>query len=279
MRRPEAPARVALGLSILAGLALAVVYVLGGQPQVEGALLGVALGGLGIGLILWGKRLLPREEVVEERHVGPSPAGEREAAGEVIVRGEEEVGRRRFLTRLLLGALGALGLAALFPIRSLGPRPGRSLFVTAWRRGIRVVDEDGVPVTADRLGIDSVITVYPEGAVGSADSQALLIRVDAGLLDLPPARLVWAPDGYVAYSKVCTHAGCPVGLYRAQTHRLLCPCHQSTFDVLRGADPVFGPAARPLPQLPIEIDAEGFLRALDDFPEPVGPGFWDRPEE
>jgi len=279
VRRPEAPAGVALGLSILAGLALAVVYVFGGQPQVEGALLGVALGGLGIGLILWGKRLLPREEVVEERHVGPSPAGEREAAGEVIVRGEEEVGRRRFLTRLLLGALGALGLAALFPIRSLGPRPGRSLFVTAWRRGIRVVDEDGVPVTADRLGIGSVITVYPEGAVGSADSQALLIRVDAGLLDLPPARLEWAPDGYVAYSKVCTHAGCPVGLYRAQTHRLLCPCHQSTFDVLRGADPVFGPAARPLPQLPIEIDAEGFLRALDDFPEPVGPGFWDRPEE
>jgi ubiquinol-cytochrome c reductase iron-sulfur subunit len=279
VRRAEAPAGVALGLSILAGLALAVVYVLGGQPQVEGALLGVALGGLGIGLILWGKRLLPREEVVEERHVGPSPAGERQAAGEVIVRGEEEVGRRRFLTRLLLGALGALGLAALFPIRSLGPRPGRSLFVTAWRRGIRVVDEDGVPVTADRLGIGSVITVYPEGAVGSADSQALLIRVDSGLLDLPPARLEWAPDGYVAYSKVCTHAGCPVGLYRAQTHRLLCPCHQSTFDVLRGADPVFGPAARPLPQLPIEIDAEGFLRALDDFPEPVGPGFWDRPEE
>jgi ubiquinol-cytochrome c reductase iron-sulfur subunit len=279
VRRPEAPAGVALGLSILAGLALAVVYVLGGQPQVEGALLGVALGGLGIGLILWGKRLLPREEVVEERHVGPSPAGEREAAGEAIVRGEEEVGRRRFLTRLLFGALGALGLAALFPIRSLGPRPGRSLFVTAWRRGIRVVDEDGVPVTADRLGIGSVITVYPEGAVGSADSQSLLIRVDAGLLDLPPARLEWAPDGYVAYSKVCTHAGCPVGLYRAQTHRLLCPCHQSTFDVLRGADPVFGPAARPLPQLPIEIDAEGFLRALDDFPEPVGPGFWDRPEE
>jgi ubiquinol-cytochrome c reductase iron-sulfur subunit len=279
VRRPEAPAGVALGLSILAGLALAVVYVLGGQPQVEGALLGVALGGLGIGLILWGKRLLPREEVVEERHVGPSPAGERQAAGEVIVRGEEEVGRRRFLTRLLLGALGALGLAALFPIRSLGPRPGRSLFVTAWRRGIRVVDEDGVPVTADRLGIGSVITVYPEGAVGSADSQALLIRVDSGLLDLPPARLEWAPDGYVAYSKVCTHAGCPVGLYRAQTHRLLCPCHQSTFDVLRGADPVFGPAARPLPQLPIEIDTEGFLRALDDFPEPVGPGFWDRPGE
>lgn len=277
MRGPEAPAAVAFGLSILAGFGLAVVYVLGGQAQIEGALLGVALGGLGVGLILWGKRLLPPEQVVEERELA-SPAAEREAAERALVRGEEELGRRRFLARLLLGALGALGLAALFPIRSLGPRPGRSLFDTGWRRGMRLVDEDGVPVTRDRLGLGSIITVYPEGAVGSADSQAVLIRVEAALLALPTERLAWAPEGFVAYSKVCTHAGCPVGLYRAQTRRLLCPCHQSTFDVLRGAEPVFGPAARPLPQLPLEIDAEGVLRALGDFPEPVGPAFWDRPQ-
>ena len=277
MRRPEAPAAIAFGLSILAGFGLAVVYVVGGQPQVEGALLGVSLGGVGVGLILWGKRLLLPEQVVEERDVGPSPATERRAAQEALGRGGEEIGRRRFLSRLLLGALGALGLAALFPIRSLGPRPGRSLSETSWRRGIRMVDEDGVPVTVDRLGPGSIVTVYPEGAVGSADAQTLLIRVEPGRLDLPPDRLAAAPEGLVAYSKVCTHAGCPVGLYRAQTHELLCPCHQSTFDVLRGAEPVFGPAARPLPQLPIEVDAEGFLRATGDFPEPVGPGFWDRP--
>ncbi len=277
MRRPEIPAAIAFALSILAGLGLAIVYVLGGQPQVEGALLGVALGGLGVGLILWGKRLLPPEQVTEER-IAPSPAEERHAAAEALEHGEEEIGRRRFLSRLLLGALGALGLAALFPIRSLGPRPGRSLSVTSWRRGVRLVDEAGVPVGVEDLGQGSIVTVYPEGAVGSADAQTVLIRVDPARLELAPGRLAGAPEGYVAYSKVCTHAGCPVGLYRAQTHLLLCPCHQSTFDVLRGAEPVFGPAARALPQLPIEVDAEGFLRATGGFPEPIGPGYWDRPE-
>jgi ubiquinol-cytochrome c reductase iron-sulfur subunit len=277
MRRPEGPAAVAFALSILAGLGLTVVYVLGGQPQIEGALLAVALGGLGLGLIFWGKRLLPAEEVVDDR-LAPSAGDERRAAEAALLRGEQEVGRRRFLARLLLGALGALGLAALFPIRSLGPSPGRTLFTTSWRRGTRLVDGGGVPVSRDRLGLGSVVTVYPEGAVGSADSQAVLLRVEPTLLRLAPERRAWAPDGYVAYSKVCTHAGCPVGLYRAQTHLLLCPCHQSTFDVLSGARPVFGPAARALPQLPLEIDPEGFLRAAGDFPEAVGPGFWDRPE-
>lgn len=279
MKRPELPVAVALAVSILGGLGLAVVYILGGQPQVEGALLGLALGGLGAGLILWGRRLLPDDDVVEARGPLGSPAAEREAAGEAAEAGAEDLGRRRFLTRLLLGALGALGLAALFPIRSLGPSPGRSLFVTGWRRGIRLVDEDGMAVRSDRLVVGSVITVYPEGAVGSADSQTVLLRVDPTDLRLPQERMAWAPEGYVGYSKVCTHAGCPVGLYRADTHSLLCPCHQSTFDVLDGASPTFGPAARPLPQLPLEIDREGFLRALGDFPEPVGPGFWDRSED
>jgi ubiquinol-cytochrome c reductase iron-sulfur subunit len=278
MRRPETPVAVVLALSAMAGLGLAVVYLAGGQPQIEGALLGVALGGLGIGLILWGKRLLPREQVIDQRIV-PSPTEERLAAEEAYERGEAELGRRRFLARLLLGALGALGLAALFPIRSLGPRPGRSLFVTSWRRGVRLVDELGVPIRVEDLEVGSIVTVYPEGAVGSSDAQAVLIRVDPGRLELPADRLTGAPLGYVAYSKVCTHAGCPVGLYRAQTHLLLCPCHQSTFDVLRGARPVFGPAARPLPQLPLEAGADGYLRAAGGFPEPVGPGFWDRPRE
>ena len=269
---------VALALSALAGLGLTVVYVQGGQVQLEGALLAVALGGLGIGMILWGKRLLPPEQVTEERDI-LSPGAERRAAEDALAKGEEEIGRRKFLTRLLFSALAALGLAALFPIRSLGPSPGRSLFRTRWRPGARLVDEDGAPVTAGALQVGSVITVYPEGFVGSADSQTLLIRVEEELLDLPADRMAGAPSGYVAYSKVCTHAGCPVGLYRAETRSLLCPCHQSTFDVLQGAEPVFGPAVRPLPQLPIEIDPEGYLRALGDFSDPIGPGFWDRPQE
>ena len=123
----------------------------------------------------------------------------------------------------------------------------------------------------------SFTTVFPEGFEGSADSQAVLIRVEPGQLQLPPDRLAGAPEGLVAYSKICTHAGCPLGLYLAATHELRCPCHQSTFDVLDGARPVYGPAPKPLPQLPIEIDADGGLRATGDFTEPVGPSFWEEP--
>jgi ubiquinol-cytochrome c reductase iron-sulfur subunit len=277
VRRPALPAALSLLLSAAAGIGLAVVYVRGGQPQIEGALLFVSLAGLGLGLILWERYVLPDEQITEPREVGPSPGPERAAAQEELERGGEEIGRRRFLTRLLFGALGALGVAVLFPIRSLGPSPGRTLFRTQWRPGSRLVTEDAAPVTSDALEPGSIVTVYPEGFVGSADSQAVLIRLAEGELDLPPDRAAVAPESHVAYSKVCTHAGCPVGLYRAQTGFLLCPCHQSTFDVRRGAEPVFGPAARALPQLPIEIDEDGYFRAMGDFPEPVGPGFWDRP--
>ena len=138
-----------------------------------------------------------------------------------------------------------------------------------------MVGIDGKPVQASALPIDGVLTVFPEGAVGDAMAQTLLIRVPPDLLRLPADRMAWAPDGYVAYSKVCTHAGCPVGLYRAIQHRLICPCHQSTFDVLDGAIPSFGPAARPLPQLPIQLQPDGTFVALGGFPEPVGPSFWN----
>jgi ubiquinol-cytochrome c reductase iron-sulfur subunit len=271
---PEAPVALALAASILAGLGLAVVYWLGGQPQIEGALLAVALGGFGAALILWERRMMLQEQVEEEREIASS-AEERAAAQAALERGGEEFSRRRFLARLLGAAAAALGLAALFPIRSLGRAPGLSLFRTAWRPGTVAVDENGVPVGAEQIPVGSVLTVFPQGHPGSADGQALLIRVEEGALRLPPDRLAGAPEGLVAYSKVCTHAGCPVGLYRAQTHQLLCPCHQSTFDVLSGAQPTFGPASRPLPQLPIEIGSDGLVRARGDFTEPVGPGFWE----
>jgi ubiquinol-cytochrome c reductase iron-sulfur subunit len=126
------------------------------------------------------------------------------------------------------------------------------------------------------LEVGGVVTVFPVGRTTAADSQAILVKVEEGELHLPDGRAAWAPGGNVCYSKICTHAGCPVGLYLAETHQLQCPCHQSAFDVTRGAEPVFGPATRPLPQLPLEADAQGFLRARGDFPEPVGPGFWNR---
>jgi ubiquinol-cytochrome c reductase iron-sulfur subunit len=119
------------------------------------------------------------------------------------------------------------------------------------------------------------LTVFPEGHTGSADSQTVLIRVDTSTLQPLPGRESWSPDGYLAYSKICTHAGCPVGLYEQSSNSLFCPCHQSVFDVLEGAKPIAGPATRPLPQLPLEIGADGFLRAQGDYIEPVGPGFWN----
>ena len=130
---------------------------------------------------------------------------------------------------------------------------------------------------ASEVPEDGLVTIFPQGHAGSADGQVVLMRVHPDSLDLPPGRETWTPEGLIGYSKVCTHAGCPVGLYEAQRHELLCPCHQSAFAVLTGANPVFGPAARALPQLPLAVDDEGFVIAQSDFTEPVGPSYWNRP--
>ncbi|MBA3728838.1 MAG: Rieske 2Fe-2S domain-containing protein [Actinobacteria bacterium] len=275
-RRASRRIGVLLLASIAAALGLLVVYARGGQPQLEGALLGVALGGIGMALILWGKHLFPAEEVTGDREPHPSERGERDAAERSFAEGGRPVARRAFLARLLIGAAGALGLAAIFPIRSLGPSPGTSLLRTSWRRGFRLVTEEGVPIRAIELQPGSAVTVFPEGHLGEPDSVAVVVKVEPGLLHLPPDRADWAPEGNVCYSKLCTHAGCPVGLYSAETHQLQCPCHQSAFDVTAAAEPVFGPAARPLPQLPITVDENGYLTAAGDFSDPVGPGFWNR---
>jgi ubiquinol-cytochrome c reductase iron-sulfur subunit len=265
-------------VTAVAGIGLFFIYFAGGQTQLEGILWAAALGGLGIGIGLWGGKLLDARTAVEERHPLRSEPGAQEALEEAF---SEELGpmirRRSLLLRALAAAGGAIGLALLLPVLSLGPAPGNTLKVTGWRRGLRVVDESGKPLTLDALPEDGFITVYPEGQVGRADSQALLIRVPPGLLHLPAAMMAGVPRGiYVCYSKLCTHAGCPVGLYRAQERSLFCPCHQSQFNVLDGAKPYFGPAARPLPQLRLGLTPEGFLMAMGDFDAPVGPAFWDR---
>ena len=266
---------IAFGLSAAAGLGLAVVYVLGGQVQAEGILLTVALGGLGWGLAEWAGKLMYRGPEVGSYEDPPRAGDEEEVARDVVQGWQESFGRRRFLFRMLGVAAGAIGLAMFFPIRSLGPSPGTSLLRTSWRRGVRLARADGRPVRASDLARDGVITVFPEGHEDEADSQAVLIRVDPAAVRVAEERRDWITEqGHICYSKICTHAGCPVGLYRVATHDLFCPCHQSTFDVLEGAKPVAGPATRALPQLPIEVDAEGYLVARDDFSEPVGPSFW-----
>jgi ubiquinol-cytochrome c reductase iron-sulfur subunit len=260
---------LALAVSTVASIALVAVYIANGSVELQGIALALALGGMGTAFVIWAVALIDAPVEIEERH---SFADVHQ--GDVAL-GSEEVTRRRFLARLLAGAAGLLAAALVLPAFSLGPQPGTDLFRTAWRRGLRLVDAGARPIRPDDLVLDSVRTVFPQGFVGRADSQTLLIKVKPSDLALPDGRDAWAPEGCIAYSKVCTHAGCPVGLYRAKEHLLLCPCHQSTFDVLRGAIPVFGPAARPLPQLPVEVDAEGYLVALGDFPDPIGPGFWD----
>lgn len=291
-RRTERAIAVALVISAVSALGLAAVYAAGGQVQWEGLLLGISLASLGWALAAWGKHLLPAGPFVQERHPldevedpgtvsrlvdgrTATPVGS--PKGEPDTEGLDVVARRSFLVKLLVAASGALGVAALFPIRSLGPDPGRSLFRTSWRTGSRLVTEEGRAVRAGDLEVGSVLTVFPEGHVGEADAQTLLIRATEDDLRTRPGREGWAPRGHVAYSKVCTHAGCPVGLYQVATRELLCPCHQSLFDVIDGARPVFGPATRSLPQLALEIDGEGFLVARGDYDEAIGPGFWERP--
>jgi len=282
--RPPASAvpgtEVAIGISfsvaIVAGLGLSVLYALGGQPQWEGVLLFLTLGGIGFGIISWSRYLLPNGPYVQEREPLTSTSDERESFAESFERGTSELGRRRFLRRLLGAAVGALGVALVFPIRSLGPNPGDSLDHTAWTPGARAVDANGDPVRVTDVAVGGVVTVFPEGFAGDATAQTLLIHVATEPVVTRPGRETWSPNGYLAFSKVCTHAGCPVGLYQQRTHQLLCPCHQSLFDVLKGAKPVFGPAPRALPQLPLEVVEGVYLAAQRDYLEPIGPAFWNR---
>lgn len=278
--RPRASARwiaAAFVASAVSSVALTVVYALGGQPQLEGALLAVALGGISLGLVAWARVFLPEGPFEEAREERLASGGDEERAETSFEAGAESIGRRRFLGRLAAAAVAALGVAAVFPIRSLGSRPGRSLFHTAWTAGARLVTSDGRPIRAEDVAVAALLTVFPEGHTDAADSQVVLIRLPDGTFQPPAGRDDWSPEGLVAFSKICTHAGCPVGLYAAQTNQLFCPCHQSVFDVARAARPAGGPATRALPQLPLAIDDEGFVVAQSDFKEPVGPGFWSRP--
>jgi ubiquinol-cytochrome c reductase iron-sulfur subunit len=272
--RAELAVLALFGVTCIAGLSLLVLYILGGQPQLEGILLAIALGGVGAGVVIWAQALMTTPVAIEDRHPGATSP---EVRADLTAAIDEEAGfsRRRLLVGGLIAAFGSLAAALAIPVFSLGPAPGQELRTTGWRQGLRLVDATGKVIQATDIAQDSIVTVFPEGEPGSPDSQTLLIHAPQDLLRLRPERAAWAPSGFVAYSKICTHAGCPVGLYRAADRVLICPCHQSTFDVLSGAVPIFGPAARALPQLPIRLQADGTFVADGDFPEPVGPGFWD----
>jgi ubiquinol-cytochrome c reductase iron-sulfur subunit len=257
-----------------------------------GLSLGISLFALGAGAVHWAKTLMPDEEVVEERHAIASTAEEREQAANVIREGGEATGfgRRTMIWGSLTGALAFLAIPAIVPFRDLwrrhpgDPSPADYLRHTMWKTGTRLVtDPEGQPIKPDEVPIGAVVHVLPEGIdkvddpiTAETKSAVLLIRLEPDELVEEPSRRSWSYHGIVAYSKICTHVGCPVPLYEQTTHHLLCPCHQSTFDVTHHCRVVFGPAARPLPQLAIALDSDGYLVAQHDFLEPVGPSFWER---
>lgn len=284
-RNPQVVERVIavtffFGLVLVAGFGAA--YWVNAKPWILGATMGGGLSLLGIGLIAWGKYLMPRGPFVEERHELANSQDDRNAlAAAIVERGGGVVKRRKLLGGLLGGGLGIFGVVAMFPLlRSLGPMPKGTLFSTDWKKGTYLVDISGRRVHQDDLAIGSIVTVYPEGMQnsdrGQAVDQTVLIRISNENFTTLKGRESWGPSGYLAYSKLCTHLGCPVGLYEQELQLLVCPCHQSMFNVTNGAVPQFGPAPRPLPQLPLYVDPSGYLRAQSGFNQPVGPGFWER---
>ncbi len=251
--------------------------------------LGITLGlfGIGIGAVHWAKTLMPDAEVTEERHLTRGSEEVREAAIEIIRLADQESGfsRRKLIRRTLYGALALFPIPAIVMFTDLGPSPKDTLRHTMWAKGkLRLTrDPDGTPIKASDVQLGSVFHVIPEGLIDleapdllneKAKAAVLLVRLDPA--EITEKQREWGYDGIVAYSKICTHVGCPVALYEQHTHHLLCPCHQSTFDLANDCAVIFGPAARPLPQLKIEVDAEGYLVAPGDFAEPVGPSFWER---
>ncbi|GAA0414824.1 cytochrome bc1 complex Rieske iron-sulfur subunit [Acrocarpospora corrugata] len=248
-----------------------------------GGSLTLALLSLASGIVLWVRRIMPKYTLVQERHPMASGSDTREYVADTFVAGANESGfvRHKLLRRTLLLAAAPLGLAPLVLLKDLGPLPGTSLRHTVWKKGLRlVVEGTGAPIrAADFNSPGGILSVVPQGyehdlnALAKATLILIKFRPDqfkAGTIKN------WTHDGIVAYSKICTHVGCPAALYEQTTHHILCPCHQSTFDATDGARVIFGPAARPLPQLPIGVDGEGYLVAQADFDVPVGPSFWER---
>lgn len=264
-------------VSVTAGVGFLIAYWTGGSNQALGGCLALFLGGIGAALVGYSHGLIAERQAIEPREELPSSTEERERVWEEYCSGAHDVRRRGLLTWMGLGATGFVGAIVISLFRSLGASPSPSLYSTIWKRGQRLTKSDGTPVTIDALRQGNTMIVFPEDSIGDERAQTVLVRVNESQLQLPEGRASWAPMGYVAYSRVCTHAGCPVGMFETTTNLLMCPCHQSTFDVLRGARPTGGPAVRALPQLPLYADVDGTLRAGGGFSQPPGPGFWDIP--
>jgi len=279
--RAEALAAGLLFASAGASIAFVVVLLAGADTQLLGLTLGLALLLLGAALGVTANRIVPRERAIEDRPQLADPQAQDEVEQRLGMVGEG-VSRRRLLGAAGLTAGAALAAAAAVPVTALGPSVGDSIVDTPWRRGRILVGEDGSPLTADDVPQDTFVTAFPQGAdKRELGSPVVLVREDPDTLRLPHGREDWAPEGILAFSKICTHAGCAIALYRAPLYEptsqppgLACPCHYSVFDARTGGTVVSGPAGRPLPQLPLEIGADGLLRAAGGFSGPIGPAWW-----
>ena len=288
-------------LAMLAGFGFIASYVIFGTGSITrvlhsnlalGSTLSLALLLLAIGATIWVRHIMPNVELTEQRHPMASDAKDREAFKETFEEGAaaSQFVKRPILRRTLIAATVPLGVAPILLLRDLGPLPGTSLDFTVWRKGLRLlVYGTSRPITpAEFSSPGAIISVGPEGFLADDDAMAkaavVIIKFRPGQLQFTsetkpvPNKVVqsWTVNDIVAYSKICTHVGCPAALYEQTTHHILCPCHQSTFDATQGARVIFGPATRALPQLPIGVDSQGFLIATGDFSEPVGPSYWER---
>ncbi len=260
---------------------IAIYIVVQTNTQLLGLAMGLALAFLAAAAILAGKLVVPQETSVEPRDQLLDEPAATEVL-EIVQAGGEGVSRRVLLT----GAGGLAGAAVLgaaaAPLASLGP-PAGSVRDSPWRRGIRFVDDQGSVYAASDIQIGSFYTALPEGeSPDSLGAGLLVIRLPQSMINLPAARRDWAPQGIMAFSKICPHAACAINLYRYPIDEsttndapaFTCPCHYSTFTPGDGGTLIFGPAGRSLPQLPVMIDSDANLRAAGVFDQDIGPSWW-----
>lgn len=277
-----------------AGLQLPLLGPVGALNVALGLSLGLGILLIGLGAIHWARKLMPGNEIVAMRHEMRSAPEERQAAVAAFDRGLADSGfaQRPIIRRTLIGALLVLPLPLVILLRDLytapegAPSPSEQLSKTIWDKDVRIVTDVSLnPLRAEDIPVGGLVAAVPENLheveeeTGNLNARAKAAII---LVRMAPDEIVsqqgegWDYQGILAYSKICTHVGCPIALYEQRTHHLLCPCHQSTFDLADSGAVVFGPATRQMPQLPITVDDEGYLVAVSDFQQPVGPSFWER---
>ncbi|MBH5334452.1 Rieske (2Fe-2S) protein [Streptomyces pactum] len=251
-----------------------------------GTTLAVALFCIGAGAVHWARTLMSDHEIVHERHPIEATPEVREQVFQDFRDGAADsgFGRRKLARNTLFGALALFPLSAVVLLRDLGPLPEDKLRRSKWAKGKRLMNQNTMqPLRPEDISVGSLTFAMPEGmSEHDHDFQTQIAKAALMIVRIQPdnikdkRELDWSHEGIVAFSKICTHVGCPISLYEQQTHHVLCPCHQSTFDLADGGRVIFGPAGHALPQLRITVNDEGYLEAMGDFAEPVGPAFWER---